>query len=157
MAFINPIFDRTQADVEYAINKIEQWKGEDNPAVTELKGALNVTDLNRIENNIQELSDLLNQYYYLQQNTQRTWALSDIGTVDAVNELLAKVQSLVDSYYVIYGSPSVPNKLNKYQEVNDVEKILFMIRAAIGDMVGSFKKCVTFKCGQTSFLPLKRS
>ena len=59
--WINPVYDRTQEDVEYAKQKIAEWIAadtmENSLVVHDLKGCLNVSDLNRIEGNIKYLAE----------------------------------------------------------------------------------------------------
>ena len=59
-----PIYDRTQEDVDYAKNRIAYFKA--NGGITDginLKGCLNYTDVNRIEDNTDYLADLLISLY----------------------------------------------------------------------------------------------
>ncbi len=155
--WIEPVIDRTSQDVDTALKKIREWKSQGNPSISDLKACFNISDINRIEGNIHHLSIKLNEYYYKQEIELREWEMLDIPTKADMDELIAKVELLVDKYFAIAGMPDIPNKLLNYEEVNDIEKILLMIKVAIIDMENSFKKCGAFKCGQKTFLPLKRS
>ena len=63
MRWIVPVVDRTLHDVQDALIQIEAWRTQvangQTPTVTELKGCLNVTDLNRIESNTRYISQFL--------------------------------------------------------------------------------------------------
>lgn len=89
-----------------------------------LKGALNYTDLNRIEGNCGELSELLG----MEITTKTGWTLQDIPTVQEFNRIRGNIELLKTSAYTPYNVPDTPEApLNTYQKINDIEKILYDI------------------------------
>lgn len=89
-----------------------------------LKGALNYTDLNRIEENCRELSRLLG----IELTTKTDWDLQDIPTVQEFNRIRYNIELLKTSAYTPYDIPDTPEEpFNTYQKINDIEKILYDI------------------------------
>ncbi len=154
MAWQEPIFDRTKADVDFALAKLEEWKREDNPTIYKLKGCLNMDDLNRIENNVKYLSEQLNNYAYDNEIDHKNWVLTDTVTKENVDRLLNNASNLVSAYYQITGSPGVPSNIVTFLEVNNLEKILFDMKEAIVYMENNFRPCGSFVSGQEFFLPI---
>ncbi len=156
MAWSEPIFDRTKADVDFALAKLEEWKRQDNPTVYKLKGCLNLDDLNRIEDNIKYLSEQLNNYAYDNSVDHKNWVINDTVTKANVDRLLNNASNLVSAYHQITGSPSVPSNIVTFLQVNNLEKLLFDIKKSIANMESSFRLCGSFVSGQEFFLPLGR-
>ena len=146
-----PIYDRTQHDVEYAKSRIKYFK--ENGGITDgedLKGCLNVVDLNRIENNTGYLSDLLISLYYFNSISKLSsnWNMSNMPTLEHINRIIDNVKKLQTAYFKPSGSPNLPNTLTHYEEVNSIEKCLYLLKAMIDEMMSSFKECNTFECGE---------
>lgn len=154
--WIEPIFDRTQADVDFAIRKIAEWIATDGSVAYDLKGCLNVVDINRIEGNIAFLTEMLTDLYYTPDTVTKSWTISGMPTEQDINRILYNVKALVDSFHKHPDSPDIPFGMRGYGEVNDVEKNLYLIKYLLDVMVGSFKKSGTFHSGSTMFLPIRR-
>lgn len=154
--FISPIFDRTNADVRFAISKITEWITDKSLVRYDLKGCLNVDDLNRIEGNIEWLSEKLNQLYYLQEVDIKSWSRSDMPTKADSDRIIQNVNILLSAYYKPSHSPSVPTDILTYTNVNDIEEIINILRETIDLTESSFKKSGTFKSGSTMVLPIAR-
>ena len=155
-----PVFDRTDKDVEMAISKIAEWVAYQNAGVSvatyDLKGCLNVSDINRIEMNVAYLSEKLTEYGYPSSVSTRSWGHTGLPNVNDIERILANVRELVKSYYRHSTSPGVPNTINGYQELNAVEKNLYLIKMLLDCMIGSFKKSGTMKVGSRTILPTRR-
>ena len=154
------MFDRTQADVDFAVSKISEWikttiSGYP-PIVYNLKGCLNVSDINRIEENIGYLAKLLYDYGYFPDVSVRTWKDVDIPTENDIKRILRNVRSLIESFIRPTDAPSVPTSLTDYGDVNAVEENLYLMKELIGILEKSFKKSGTFQSGSTMFLPIRR-
>lgn len=110
------IFDRTQADVNYAIN---------NPSsVTFLKGAYNYIDLNRIETWCEYLAERLSSYNYFVTVTAKTdWTMSDFPTSQELERIRTNVNNLKQAYFSF---TQVPRNLENmtFAKANDIERIL---------------------------------
>ena len=147
----NPVYDRTQSDVDYAKSMISYFKK--NGGITDgknMKGCLNSEDLNRIEFNTEYLSDSLRALYYFNNIDKHTdvWYVSSIPYVEHIDRILGNVLRLQTAYFKPSGSPNLPSTLTHYEEVNRVEKCIYLLKAMIDNMVASFKECGTFNCGE---------
>ncbi len=124
MAWIQAIYDRKQSDVDRALYLYSL--GYDNLSASEkaewnlgLKGCLNNADFQRIENNIQVLSDVLEL------------GLTTYGTIPSnlpqsyFNNLVSNVEAIRSAYAVHRDTPRTPSHpINTYEKVNNIEKIL---------------------------------
>ena len=146
-----PIYDRTQEDVDYAKKRIAYFKA--NGGVSDgvnLKGCLNYTDVNRIEDNTDYLADLLISLYYFNtiSRNSSSWVIKSILDTTNVSRIINNVAILQSAYYTPIGSPDLPTTLTHYEQVNSVEKCLYLLKEMIDDMVSSFRECGTFYCGE---------
>lgn len=131
MKFETPIFDRTLENVNSLKELLE--KGYKNFTEEEIffwksnsKGALNISDLNRIENNMSVIAESLNTTLTVKTN----WKETDIPLQSdflRIQSNLINLRSKV-SYILENVTPKVPNlPFNYYSKINDIEKILFDI------------------------------
>ena len=154
------MFDRTQADVDFAISKISEWirttVSKYSPTVYNLKGCLNVSDINRIEGNIGYLAELLYDYGYFPDVSVKTWKDVDIPNESDIKRILQNVRSLIESFIRHTDAPAVPTSLTAYSDVNSVEENLYLIKELLDILEKSFKKSGTFQSGSTMFLPIRR-
>lgn len=146
MSWITPVFDRTDDDAAYAaalnakgdydyLNDYIAYLGEDvagdelapsrNSEITDwdagLKGALNKSDLLRIEGNIAILAEDLGidavTYKEIPDTPQKAYYRNILGNVAAIR----------DKYHTAR-TPTVPEEpLNTYQKWNDIEQILYEV------------------------------
>lgn len=139
-----PVFDRTQADVDYAKSQLDSKNN-----THELKGCINSTDLLRIENNTRYLADTLNNLYYF--NTVKTvhsWNTYDIPQALQINRIINNVAILWDKYYTPMGAVSLPPTMLHYEHINTIEQNQYLLKKHIEDTVGYFRECGTFNCGE---------
>ena len=142
--WIRPVYDRTQADVDYALSQISLGNN-----ATEYKGCFNLTDINRIENNIRYLSDTLNTLLY--QNigvVTKSWEMSDIPNITEIARILGNISYLIQCYYISDDAKALPTTILTYEDANVIEETLHLIKVMIDDMVSSFRECGTFNCGE---------
>lgn len=122
---ITPVTDRTLTDVERVkelFNKGYQYMSASERAewLGGMKGALNKSDLERIENNIQLLSDVL------ELDLDTCYGdIPNIPTTEYFSNLLDNVEAIRNGYAIYDTTPLTPVKMNTYTEVNAVEQILF--------------------------------
>lgn len=143
-----PVFDRTQADVDAAIRQIVDWKANGFTTTVELKGCMNTSDINRIENNIQFLSDTLTSLYYFSEVDTKTWNRSMLPTISEIERILRNMKTLIDSYYKEDGSPDLPATMLSFEDINSIERNLYLIKEMIDSMQASYRQCGTFQCGE---------
>ena len=197
-----PIFDRTLEDVEFAIQKIAEWKKyhthmadirvendalivrDDGLAyvvdnefvlqtdgatyvengvlvvrvgdVYELKGCLNLLDLNRIEGNIAFLAELMESYSYSPNIHGKQWTKSDMPNQNDMSRIIENIRSLINAFYSPNNPPALPTTMLSYNDINAIEENLYLIRQMLDVMQSSFKKVGTIKSGSTTFLPIRR-
>ena len=135
------IYDRTQEDVNYALN---------NPSSTSfLKGAYNYTDLNRIEEWCEYLSTQLTSFSYPVSITTKTdWTMADFPTASQMNRIRSNVKKIKDAYYSF---TSVPSNLNlmTYSKANQLEKVLAEINSLFNNMRNWFVYSGVANAGQS--------
>lgn len=121
----SPVTDRTQEDVVYALELIASgWNNMSEEQKTEyqsgLKGCLNASDLSRIENNIQILTDVLEL-----DNTGYVGAVPEFPEENYFSDMKSNVSAIRSAYCVHADTPTVPElPYNTWQKYNDIEKIL---------------------------------
>nr|DAW44984.1 MAG TPA: hypothetical protein [Bacteriophage sp.] len=131
MKFETPIFDRTLDNINSL--KILLEKGYKNFTEKErsdwksnLKGALNISDLNRIENNIAVVAEILSTTL----TTKTDWKETDIPQQSDFLRIQSNVLNLRSKVASILTNitPNVPDlPYNYYSKINDIERILFDI------------------------------
>ncbi len=158
MIWRKPVFDRVRADVDNALKQIKEWREQtvqgQSPEIVELKGCLNVSDLIRIEGNIEYLADFLNDLHFpINAPVKTDWVMTDIPTAEDVNRILGNVMEIRTKYYPSYGVEAPQNMLT-YEDINKVELNLLRLQEMIYSMILGYKRCNTFNSGSTFFLPL---
>lgn len=200
-----PIFDRTQADVDFAIQKIAEWiaynisaaeydekvrieneklvlnegyvETDENKVILQgdgrayvengalvvrigvvydLKGCLNILDINRIEGNIAFLSKRFSELYYPNVVSTKEWAMDSLPNESDIQRIIANIHSLVSAFYQPSGAPTLPESISSYDDVNAIERNIDLIKYLLDCMVNSFKKVGAFKCGSSTHLPIRR-
>lgn len=158
--WISPVFDRTADDVAFAREQIQKWidaKLSGNPTETyELKGCLNLTDINRIEGNIQYLSDRLDVLYYLPGTSCKVWEQSGLPTARDVKRILSNVRLIITAYHRQTGVPDVPESMATFSDINAIEENLYAIKQLLDVMEERFQKSGNFKSGAMRMLPIRR-
>lgn len=140
----NPVYDRTIADVEYARQQLEK-----NINNAYYKGCFNAKDLLRLEDNTRYLADeLIKLYYFNNISTTHSWAQSYLPNTTHVARVIDNVNKLLSAYQKPKNIPTLPTTLLTYEQVNAIEKNLFMIKEMLDNMIASFRQCGTFGCGE---------
>ena len=202
MAWIEPIFDRTLADVEFAIQKIAEWKKShvhltdtlvenddlivrtegtaqvtddtltlqaegtasvNNDAlvarmgvVYDLKGCLNLSDINRIEGNIAYLADKMESYAYSPNIHGKQWSRADMPNQNDMSRIIENIRALINAYYPPHNPPELPTTMLSYEDINAIEENLYLLKQMLDCMESSFRQVGTIKSGSTMFLPIRR-
>ena len=157
--WIEPVWQRTQADVDYALrlnNKIARngWSSltpqEQSDWAAGLIGCLNYWDLNRIEMNSEFLSNLLYQYGYGSGGlpVKTDWDMTDFPHSAEMERIRTNVQTLIDIYYE--QDVPLPETLQNldWRKLNDLENVLKLMKEMIHRMEQSFRYSGTFTCGE---------
>lgn len=119
------ILNRSQIDID-ELNELlsipynERSEEQKERLLIDLKGAFNRSDMERLENNIQLLSDVLE----LNLETYHG-KLPEIPTLEYFIRLANNVESIRSAYTIHASTPSTPLlPINNFKKVNDIEKIL---------------------------------
>ena len=124
--------------------------------VYDLKGCLNLSDLNRIEGDIAYLAEKLENYYYPTHTNCKVWIDKDIPNQNDMSRIVYNIRYLMDSFYTLDNPPPLPNTMMRYDEINAIEENLHLIKEVLDCMQKSFKKSGTVKCGAKTLLPIRR-
>jgi len=138
--WIDPIYNRTQADID----KLELYKSIGYRNLSEQQkteylagmiGALNYKDLNRIENDLELLSRLLNIPYI----NKTDWNMLDIFGGEESDRIINQLKNMVLCFDST-GWPQVPDRpLNYYVKINTIESLLMlMYQSWIGTSIYTF-------------------
>ena len=141
--WISPVWDRKQSDVDYALAQMAIGNSKN-----EYKGCFTVSDINRIENNSRYLSDRLNVLAYANSISTATWDMYDIPNVTDIKRLINNVSALIEAYYLSEDAPTLPETLLHYEQVNALERNLYLLKHLIDNEEYAFRHCGTFNCGE---------
>lgn len=146
MSWSTPIVDRTYADVLYAINN--------QTATIDLKGAWNISDANRLIDNIEYLKGQLNGYNVYPVITPITpFVQSELPYASLkITTLRTNIINLVNSYYKM-GHPLIRmGRILDYTDANAMELNLKLTNDLFESMVKLYKYSGTFNSGQSIVL-----
>lgn len=129
---LNFVYDRTQRDVDRVIelnkkylsgaityDEIREWNTGINGEAG-LKGAFNLSDINRNEHNCQIIGEALATAVNVKE-----WEYGDIPRISDYARIRENVQKIRSVFITYSDTPEVPAQpLNTYQKWNDIEKIL---------------------------------
>lgn len=142
LQWIDEVTDRTMKDVERAGSLHKKgWKALSQEERLEwlsgLKGALNISDLERLENNIELLSGLLG----LDLNTC-LGNIPEIPDSSYFTQLLSNIGIIREAYCIHDSTPKTPQMpFNDYSKMNDAESIL-------SDVYHIFNQKYHYLCGE---------
>lgn len=153
--FSTLITDRTVADVERArqlnAKAIETMTAEELAEfIAGLKGAYNVSDLNRVGACVAALTQLLHDVgINVTTSPKNDWLESDFPTPRLLNAYLADIAALRAAITMPAAAPTVPLDLDDptTQEVNNIERILQLLEASLQTMKQTFVPCGEALCG----------
>lgn len=158
------VFDRTQKDVDRAVEIIRQVKtlGIDNVSddIKELhnnglKGCYNLSDIRRIYAVISNLLINLNENGYSPATELKTYLDNDIFDESDIKIYLDNIKNLRNGIAVFSSTPQTPN-INEwinFNVANDIEKILFDITEILELVELSRIHCGTISSSNNIILP----
>lgn len=127
------ITDRVQADVDRVaqlaarISAGTATAAEQTEWASDLKGAYNASDLNRVGAAVAYVAGRLNGYgYTVTVNPKQDWTGSDIPTAGQMATYIQDVATLRGAISVMASTPPTPDSASglTWREANDIEKIL---------------------------------
>ena len=157
--WIGPVYDRTQADVDYAKLKLAQWSvrhfSADSPFVMDLKACLNAYDINRIEGNTEILAERISDSGYSVKPEVKVWTNTEFPLDSDAQRIIQNVALLIAVWYQQQGAPALPDELLTYEDVNAVEKNLALIKELLDYKDMAIQKSGTFHSGSRRWLPMR--
>lgn len=124
--------------------------------VYDLKGCLNLSDINRIESNIEYLAERMESYSYSPNIHSKQWGRIDMPNQNDMHRIIDNIRSLIEVYYPPRNPPDLPTTMLSYADVNAIEENLYLLKQMLDCMESSFRKVGTIKSGSTMFLPIRR-
>lgn len=153
------VTDRTGADVTRWLSL--RNKGYENMTAAEraewdagnMKGAYNVSDLNRVGSALNYIRDLLADTGYMHPaayTAKTNWTAADIPTAADLSTLLSHVRTARGAFAVMPSTPPVPGDSGglSYEEANNIEKILLDIDQLITNMLAARYFCGDLYSGE---------
>lgn len=150
------ITDRTQADVDYvrqlsAIGWANMSASQRADWQSNLKGAYNASDLNRVGSAVNYVANRLGeQGYSVEVSPKTTWQESDIPTESDLEAYLTDVQTIRSALPVPSSTPPVPEDMDglTYIEANNIEQILLDVDALVTEMINAYFCSDEISCGE---------
>lgn len=130
------ITDRTNADVQAVLAAINTGVLPENWFFG-LKGAYNVTDLNRVESAVLFVIERLKIAGWYLAVQSKYWTMTDFPTASEMHRYLENVRLLRSALPV--GIPAVPADMDRltFTEANTIEQILEMLDAAVTNIMAN--------------------
>lgn len=149
------IIDRKQSDVDRAKQLIEKAKVIENLSSSELteylsglKGCYNISDLNRVEEAVEYISEWLRELGYFNIVNIKKWTDGERFTTSQVNRYLNNIKILRDTIIVASNTLVVPASYKPFANANNIEKILFDLKNIITNSLNMYISCGVANCGQ---------
>lgn len=124
--------------------------------VYDLKGCLNVSDINRIEGNIEYLAEKFLEFGYPSDVVIKKWDRDALPNEYDIQRIIDNVRALITAFYQPNNAPILPVTMSSYNDINAIEKNIDLIKYLLDCMVSSFKQVGAFKSGSTMILPTRR-
>ncbi len=141
------ITDRVRADVDRVaalagrVSAGTATDAEKTEWASDLKGAYNASDLNRVGAAVAYVAGRLNGYGYAVTVTpKQDWTVSDIPTQESMTSYLADVAALRGAIAVMASTPPTPDSANNltWQEANNIEQILLDVDELLTRMAAAW-------------------
>lgn len=124
--------------------------------VYDLKGCLNLSDITRIEDNINYIATLLTQKHYYVDVNSKEWMKDSLPTAQDMKRIGDNIRSIMDGFVKPNDSSEVPELMLSYEDINALERNLYLLKELLDVMIESFIKSGTYKSGSTMRLPIRR-
>lgn len=124
--------------------------------VYNLKGCLNLSDITRIEDNTEYLASRLTSYRYAIESNSKEWVGDSLPTAQDMKRIAANIRSMFTKFVTPTESSAIPDAMLSYEDINALERNLYLLKQLLDAMIGSFIKSGTHKSGATTRLPIRR-
>ena len=143
---MNLITDRTAADVERYLtlrNKgfANLTAAEKTEWLSNMKGAYNYTDLNRVEEAVGYVADKLRERGYRVDITAgKTWTMTSLPTLSDMNTYLNNIKVIRSAFATLSTTPQAPSTIKgfTYKEANAIEQILIDVDQLLENMMSAW-------------------
>ena len=140
------ITDRTAADVERYLtlrNKgfANLTAAEKTEWLSNMKGAYNYTDLNRVEEAVGYVADKLRERGYRVDITAgKTWTMTSLPTLSDMNTYLNNIKVIRSAFATLSTTPQAPSTIKgfTYKEANAIEQILIDVDQLLENMMSAW-------------------
>lgn len=141
------ITDRVQADVDRVavlaarVSAGTATEAEKTEWASDLKGAYNASDLNRVGAAVAYVAGRLNGYgYYVSVSPKQDWTANDIPTAGQMATYIQDVATLRGAIAVMASTPPTPDSASglTWREANDIERILFDVDELLTRMAAAW-------------------
>lgn len=148
------ITNRTQYDVDTAIlirnTKVKKFETLTESDINYLeRGTFTINTLNRIENKQEELKNLFNDMgYWNTPITNKVWDYTQIFNAEEFQRIIDNTNVLREAFFVYKATPNTPSVSYHFEDINNLERILYDLDIMINDIKSLYKECGTFECGE---------
>lgn len=139
------VYNRTMEDVEHVIELTRKYQ---EGTITDeekriwsngMKGAINASDLNRIESNISVVASILCAKI---KDSRKDWTSYDIPYTEDYDRIINNTQIIRDALPYAPGVPTVPGRpLNTFEKWNDIERITHDMKELYIRIINSRYQC----------------
>ena len=131
---------------EQKVKKNEELTADDIDALD--RGFMTVETINRIESKQAELKRLFNNMgYYNTPVVNKNWDYVDYFFKSDLERIIKNNDTLKVAYYVFSTTPKTAKARLYFEDLNNIEKLLYDLEVMANDMISKFKRCGTFNCG----------
>ena len=124
--------------------------------IYDLKGCLNLSDITRIEDNITYLATRLTNYRYPIDVTTKEWDANSLPPAQDMIRIGANIHSIMSGFATYSELGTVPDDMLSYDDINALERNLYLLKQLLDAMEGSFIESGTYRSGSTTRLPIRR-
>lgn len=146
------VYDRTQLDIDRSAEILKKYQSggdltsADNKQLS--RGTLTPFVLNRIEDKIVELKNLLEEdFYFVGKTESKLWGYENYFKQSDFNRILDNIAKLKEAYFIHKDTPEIPdNNYFRYQTINAVEYLLNDIDVMISEVKSYYRECGAYEC-----------
>lgn len=151
-----PIFDRTFQDILYAKEQLALCIKNKATVMTDFKGCLNVSDINRIEENTQYIQEQLELIGFIASVETQTWNINGLPNTNDVARIIQNINNLIEAYYRIPELEPLPINMILFEDINAIEQNLYILKKSIDEYLINKPTAGTFYSGKRRLLPLQK-
>ena len=86
----------------------------------------------------------------------KEWTQEGLPTAQDMSRIGNNIRSIMSGFVTPKGSSVSPDVILSYEDINALERNLYLLKQLLDAMIGSFIKSGTYKSGATNRLPIRR-